>query len=322
MSDQISVEQAKAVASSGDKRRAIAILREVLKQDPGNVAAWLALADIVENPDQSKQCLERVLKIDPNNLIAQQKLYGQQPSELDFLFESADEPEIETGSASEDALDFSGMAFNSQPVQSAPEEAQPQETIEPQPSTPPPISSARPQQKPQQQRPPRKKPAKKKKKGLSVIEITLIGVIAVMCLCVGVMAISSLGNSSFLEPEPTSPPEEITAVIFENIRASNAKDINGYMATIHSDSPGYNLTKSTIETAFSDQFTLFYKISDVYVIEQSANEAVVHFVLTTRLRSGSVNFRDNRVTGEMTLRKEDGAWRIYNQDVTNLEYLD
>jgi len=322
MSDQISIEQAKAVASSGDTRRAMAILREIIKQDSRNVDAWLLLADIVENPDQAKQCLERVLKIDPNNQKAQQKLYGQQSSEFDFLFESVDKPTPEPGPSNlpEDELDFSQMAFTSQSIQSMPGQAQSQETIEPQKSTPNP--SAHPQQKPQQQRPPQKKSAKKKKKGLSGIEIALIGVIAVMCVCVGIMAISFLGNRGFLEPEPTSPPEEITAVIYENIRASNAKDINGYMATIHSDSPGYNLTKTTIETAFSNQFTLSYKISDVYVIEQSANEAIVHFVLTTRLRSGSVNFRDNKVTGEMTLRKENNAWKIYNQDVKNLEYLD
>ena len=138
----------------------------------------------------------------------------------------------------------------------------------------------------------------------------------------GVLGIAYIGSGGLLASGPTPLPEEITAVIFKNIRASNAKDFDGYMATIHSNSPGYNTTKETIQAAFSDQFNLSYRVSDVYLIEQGRNKAVAHFVLTTRLASGSIAFRDNQVTGEMTLRKEDGIWKIYDQKIIEVKYLD
>ena len=67
---------------------------------------------------------------------------------------------------------------------------------------------------------------------------------------------------------------------------------------------------------------LSYRVSDVYIIEQGRDKAIVHFTLTTKLVSGSITFRDNQVTGEMTLRKEDGSWKIYDQKIDNVEYLD
>ena len=49
--------------------------------------------------------------------------------------------------------------------------------------------------------------------------------------------------------------------------------------------------------------------------------ATIFFVLTTKKINGPT-FRDNRVTGTMYLRKVDGAWKIYDQKISNVEYLD
>jgi hypothetical protein len=172
------------------------------------------------------------------------------------------------------------------------------------------------------QRPVSKKPVEGEKKGFSGLEIAVGSVIGFLVLCVCLLGLAALGNSGVLEPEPTALPEEITAVIYQNIRASNARDYDGYMATIHTKSPNYRATKEGAKTAFSDEYTLSYRLSDVYVIEQRRNKAVAHFVLTTRLIRGPSGFRNNRVTGEMTLRTEDGVWKIYDQEVIEVEYLD
>jgi hypothetical protein len=75
-----------------------------------------------------------------------------------------------------------------------------------------------------------------------------------------------------------------------------------------------------LQTVFGD-YDLSYFVSYVEVIELSNREAVVSFVLTTRrIRGGP--FSDNRVTGEWTLRPEDGVWKIYDQKVSDVEYLD
>ena len=128
------------------------------------------------------------------------------------------------------------------------------------------------------------------------------------------------GNLEIAEQGPTPTPEDIYWVIYENIRASNYEDIDRYMSTIHSRSPGYQVTKNGIEDIFSD-YDLSYRVSNLRVIEQEKNSAKIYFVLTTKRINGPA-FRDNRVYGEMTLRKEDGRWKIYNQDINNVEYLD
>jgi len=288
MSNQSSIQQAIAAASEGDAKTAIAILRGLIKENPGSVDAWLALADIVENPEQAKQCWERVLQIDPDNQIAQQKLFGEAPNELDFLFEMVDEPvqEPEEGQQEVSTLDFSNLYTQenqasqsgfepSQPYQTEPEQSQSEDQDVR--STP---SSVPDQKKPAQQPAPRQRPAtmkrgQKKKRRFSGIEIVLVVVIVIMCICLCVVGFASFARNSvldsleysdFLSQESTDLPEDVTVVIYENIRASNAKDFNRYMATIHANSPGYNTTKETISDAFSDEFTLSYRVSDVYIL--------------------------------------------------------
>ena len=335
MSNQPSIHQATEAASAGDIKTAIAILRDLIKQNPRNVDAWLALAEIVEQPEQAKQCWERVLQIDPDNQRAQQKLQGEQSNEFDFLFETADEPidqavqEPESNQQDVSALDFSNLY--EQPAENDTGQSQSQDIG---PSPTPPLNAAKEvksQQQPQQQKRATTKQVQKKKRRFSAIEIALVILIVIMCLCLCVIGFAAFAKNSVLESleyselllqEPTDLPDDVIAVIYENIRASNAKDFNRYMATIHADSPAYNTTEETIETAFSDEFTLSYKISDVYIVEQGSNKAIVHFTLTTKLVSGSISFRDNQVTGKMTLRREDGSWKIYDQKVDNVAYLD
>ena len=179
MSNLPSSQKAKEAASAGDTKTALTILRDLIKQNPRSVDAWLTLAEIVEQPEQAKQCLERVLQIDPNNQIAQQKLLGEQPDEFDFLFETADEPNQEPEDHREDvpALDFSNLYTQEDPLsQSDFRQNQPEPTItepiQPEdrliPSAPTPIT---PGEVTGRQQPPKKNQLQRnefKKKGGSV----------------------------------------------------------------------------------------------------------------------------------------------------------
>ena len=332
MDTQSEINQAITSASLGDQQTALSILRGLLKKDPRNTDVWLALAEIVEDPDQAKQCYERVLQIDPDNATAQTKLSGEQTIDDFFSFEPEveTEPEPELGTADENIaeLDFSMPFVKSQPstFEEPAEEGfeldQPEENI----AAPMPIPESpwemdqQPAQK-KKKRPPSKTPAKKKKKGLSALEIGMIVVIAFMCCCVAGLGLAYAGgNLEIAEQGPTPTPEDIFWVIYENIRASNYEDVDRYMSTIHTRSLSYAVTKSSIEEIFRD-YDLSYHVSNLRVIEQDGNKATIYFVLTTKRINGPA-FRDNRVTGEMTLRKQDGRWKIYNQEINDVDYLD
>lgn len=248
MSNQPSIHQATEAVSAGDTKTALTILRDLIKQNPRDVDAWLALAEIVEQPEQAKQCWERVLQIDPDNQIAQQKLLGEQPNDFDFLFETADEPvdeAVQEPAGSEQdvpALDFSNLY--EQPAENDSGQSQPQD-IEPSPTPSPDAAmEVKPQQQPQRQKPTTKKRVQKKKRRFSAIEIALVILIVIMCLCLCVIGFAAFAKNSVLESldyseillqEPMDVPDDVTAVIYENIRASNAKEFNRYMTIIHAD---------------------------------------------------------------------------------------
>lgn len=355
MDSQKAISQAKGAASKNDFTSAQKILKQVLTQEPKNVDAWLALAEVVQKPDIKAKCLERVLKLDPENAAARQQLmYSYQevselekfketltsaePQTLDDRLHSVSAPSAKTddprqvASAPSAEIDAPGQGAASptaemnDPRQGAPlpsAELNDPWQVEPPPqvassttAAPAPASA----QKQKRAERPVQKPAKRKGRWL---EISLIGVLVVTALCVfGLFFL--IPNRDAVRGEQFSAPEAPVAenpmnVIIENIRASNAENVNYYMSTIHSKSPSYQTTKNMTKEAFS-KFDLSYKVSGLKIIKQTKNEVVVAFTLTTRKIRGP-NFRDNHINGEMILRKEDGIWKIYNQVVHDVKYL-
>jgi tetratricopeptide (TPR) repeat protein len=308
MDTQQAILQAKKSADDNDYAAAQKILKEVISQDPKNVDAWLTLAEVVQNPEVAEKCLQRVLQIDPGNQAAQQRLQkpasppqdpdyhpGEPkpaPQSLDARLQSVAQPEMELADPWE------------VPQQTAPP---------PRPAPPEAVPPSPPKQK---------EPSKPKRSGRWV-EISLIGVLCVMAICVlGLFLFlpkNASGGDGGTAAEAAQPEDDPVAVIFANIDASNAESVPHYMATIHSNSPSYQSTKEMTKEAFG-LFDLSYRISGIKIKKQTSNEAVVAFTLTTQKIRGP-NFRDNRITGDMILRKEDGKWKIYNQVVHDVKYL-
>jgi tetratricopeptide (TPR) repeat protein len=64
------LEQAVAYIRAGEIEKARSFLIEVLKQNPSNEDAWLWMTKCVVETEQKRYCLERVLKINPQNQYA------------------------------------------------------------------------------------------------------------------------------------------------------------------------------------------------------------------------------------------------------------
>ena len=60
-----------AAARVGDKKKATAYLLKALEQDKNSLEGWLWLARVVDDARIRRQCLQVVLKFDPQNLEAQ-----------------------------------------------------------------------------------------------------------------------------------------------------------------------------------------------------------------------------------------------------------
>jgi len=71
---QQELEQAKVLADQGKSEAAVALLSQLIQREPSNVGAWLALSDVVDDPERTEYCLQKVLTLDPGNATALEKL--------------------------------------------------------------------------------------------------------------------------------------------------------------------------------------------------------------------------------------------------------
>jgi hypothetical protein len=74
------LQDALNLIQQGDKAAATGTLATIVKSDPNNETAWLMLSSVLDDNDKKRQCLGRVLAINPNNSQATQELLRlQQP---------------------------------------------------------------------------------------------------------------------------------------------------------------------------------------------------------------------------------------------------
>jgi hypothetical protein len=68
------VQSAIDAANRGENNKAMEFLKQALAVNPNDVDAWLVVAAIVEQPERKRQCLNRVLTLDPTNQLARDEL--------------------------------------------------------------------------------------------------------------------------------------------------------------------------------------------------------------------------------------------------------
>lgn len=77
----VTLQEAIDAIQAGDITGGKSLLAKLLQQDPGNEAAWIWMSGTVEDIDQRRYCLEKVLEINPENATAKAGLarLGFQP---------------------------------------------------------------------------------------------------------------------------------------------------------------------------------------------------------------------------------------------------
>lgn len=105
--------------------------------------------------------------------------------------------------------------------------------------------------------------------------------------------------------------EELFAVLEVNLEALTENDLDAYMATIHSESPLYDTTRTTIDQL--SVYTLDMELFDLVVEEKSEEEATISYKQTTMKVDGP-DFMNNETHGVHVLRPDDGTWKIYSSE--------
>ena len=108
-----------------------------------------------------------------------------------------------------------------------------------------------------------------------------------------------------------------------NLYYARIEDMNGYMWTLHPDSPVYSDTQSQMAIAFRE-FDLAYEIEEWENLSISSEAARVRVVQATRNLADTQSFSDNRIEGIHTLHKNgEDEWKIYSSEfnLDSIEYL-
>lgn len=296
-----------AAYKRGRKQEAGRFIKQAIRLNPQNERAWLWLSGLVESDEQRRECLVRVLAINPNNELAQR---GLKKLSAETVEEERPVPHIQPPPTA-DTAEIDPIPI---PQPTTPAPTKPFETRHAEPG---PVIETETTQKggeKQRNRLPRSLV-------IGLIVIILIGLLIAAASLSG-YSLPQLNNLASTSAKTISSEDEsaIISAIYENIAANNAENIDRYMATIHTQSRDFDSTREKIETLYQN-YDLVATIRGVEIVQYSQTEARVSFILETR-KQGGPDFRDNRISGTFILRPENGQWKLFDQIVTKIQYFE
>ncbi|OGO09266.1 MAG: hypothetical protein A3K46_05275 [Chloroflexi bacterium RBG_13_60_9] len=188
-------------------------LMQYLMKNPTSEQAWLLMSYVLPDPAKQKDCLERVLKINPNNTVAQSKLAHLLGRRTEELFKKGMEPS--QSAASKPQLEYTPEPELEQELEQIPAPIiEPPQPVKKPMIAPVPVSKSEPEAGrfsepgaiPEPASPPQKKSPFSGKwfRIITIILVALIMVIIAVILYIGV--IGPALNSLSITPTPTSTP--------------------------------------------------------------------------------------------------------------------
>ena len=141
------------------------------------------------------------------------------------------------------------------------------------------------------------------------------------------------GQQYVLPPQQEQPPQsiqkqeninpkiaaELIAVIRENIAATEAKDKDRVLKTIHKDCPQLRSTIQGMDYVFAN-FDMKFEVEQIEVLEVTGEDAKVYYMQTTRAVRGT-GFAPTRATGIHHMKKENGKWKIFETEYLTNEQI-
>ena len=105
---------------------------------------------------------------------------------------------------------------------------------------------------------------------------------------------------------------EIIAVVKENLAATQAKDKDRVLKTLHKDCPQRQSTIKGMDYIFKN-YDMMYDLKKAEVIEINGDEAKVYYEQTTRAAKGQ-EFQPMLSKGIHIQKKENGKWKIFKTE--------
>lgn len=118
----------------------------------------------------------------------------------------------------------------------------------------------------------------------------------------------------------TEYKDPIYGVVYQNIKASNEKDINAYVKTMdQTNSDTFNNYKDQQLDTF-DKYDLQYNLESADITKRSNDDTLVNFTETIVKKDNS-DYKNNRTSGVIHLKNTAGTWKITKIDIKKTENL-
>ncbi|MFH1868474.1 MAG: hypothetical protein ABH843_05840 [Candidatus Omnitrophota bacterium] len=111
----------------------------------------------------------------------------------------------------------------------------------------------------------------------------------------------------------------IKKVVLDNLGTIGKENMSAMMATIHTQSPGYLITKQQTQEIF-DTFDISYELKYYQYIGQDGGYAVARVIQVTKKISGPA-FQNNELDMIQVFKQEDGVWKYWSQAILDAKYL-
>jgi hypothetical protein len=97
MDEAVMIHRAREAIARGDRETARQLLAQALREQPNSEMAWMMMSTLVDQPDRKRDCLERVLRINPRNDAARERLAELEAPEVQAEIEPVPLPEPPEG---------------------------------------------------------------------------------------------------------------------------------------------------------------------------------------------------------------------------------
>ena len=146
----------------------------------------------------------------------------------------------------------------------------------------------------------------------AAIPITLV-----LCLCLVVLSPKSENVAADTEEDVATV---IKALAIENLRATEAEDIDAVLDTMHTQSPVYSNTEKLL-ISLSETYDLKYQMRLFRYIGQDGPYAIARLKFSTEKVAGP-EFNNNILDTFHIFRKEDGKWKMWSMAILETNFVE
>ena len=146
---------------------------------------------------------------------------------------------------------------------------------------------------------------------------TTISITLIFCFCWVVLSPKSENVAADTDEDVAA---EIKALTIENLRATEAEDIEAVLDTMHTQSPAYSNTKKVL-ISISETYDLKYQMRLFRYIGQDDPYAIARLKFSTQKVAGP-EFNDNILDTFHIFRKEEGKWKIWSMTILETNFIE